>query len=168
MTRKFLVSCALTMMLAAPLGCQDVDQEKIQKIMQQVHDDQRRVKPDPPGQMLAGKRLKKANLKAANLRSAMLAGADLREADLEGADLTGAMLFGANLSDAKLVDAIFENANLLGAQLEGAHIDGANFKNTAWLTQDQIDDACGTPRILPEGLKAPTGMSCEQPTIKPE
>jgi hypothetical protein len=153
------------MMLAAPLGCfHDVDQEKIQKIMQQVHDDQRREKPGPPGQMLAGKRLKNAKLKGANLRSAMLAGADLREADLEGADLTGAMLFAANLSDAKLVDAIFENAMLLGAQLEGAHIDGANFKNTAFLTQDQIDDACGTPRVLPEGLKASKGVSCE-PTM---
>jgi len=156
------------MMLAAPFGCQDVDQEKIQKIMQQVYDDQRREKPGPPGQMLAGKRLKKANLKAANLRGAMLAGADLREADLEGADLTGAMLFAANLSDAKLVDAIFENAMLFAAQLESAHIDGANFKDTAFLTQDQIDDACGTPRVLPEGLKAPKRVSCEQPTIKPE
>ena len=39
-----------------------------------------RQKPDPPGQMLAGKRLKKANLK--RRKSAMLAGAALAGADL--------------------------------------------------------------------------------------
>lgn len=134
----------------------------------QVYEDQSRRKPDPPGQMLAGKRLKKEKLKGANLRSTMLAGADLRETDLEDADLTGAMLLGANLSGANLVNANFENAMLLGAQLENAHISGANFKNTAWLTQDQIDDACGTPRVLPEGLKAPTGVNCKPTTIDPK
>jgi hypothetical protein len=157
------------LLLCVSFGClQTGDQERIQEIMKQkqAYEDQSRRKPDPPGQMLAGKRLKQANLKGANLRSAMLAGADLRKADLEGADLTGAMLLGANLSDAKLVDAIFENAMLLGAQLENAHIDGANFKNSAFLTQDQLDDACGTPRILPEELQPP--KSCPQPTTRPE
>jgi hypothetical protein len=166
MAGKCLAACVLTMVLAAALGClQEVSQERIQEILKQkeVYEDRSTRKPDPPGQMLAGKRLKKANLKGANLRSAMLAGADLRGADLAGADLTAAMLLGANLSHAKLVDAIFENAMLLGTQLEGAHIDGANFKNSAFLTQEQIDDACGKPRILPEGLKAPTDGNCEQP-----
>jgi uncharacterized protein YjbI with pentapeptide repeats len=114
--------------------------------------------------MLAGQRLKNANLKGANFRSAMLAGADLREADLEDADLSGAMLLGANLGHAKLVNANFEGAMLLGVHLENARIDGANFKDTAFLTQDQIDDACGTPKALPEPLKAPKARSCEQPT----
>jgi len=157
------------MMLAAALGCfRDVDQEKIQEIMKQVHEDQRREKPDPPGQMLTGKRLQKAKLKGANLRAAMLAGADLRETDLEGADLTGAMLFAANLSGANLVDAIFQNAMLLGARLEGALIDGANFKNTAFLDQDQVDEACGNPRALPEKLKAPTDVNCKPTTTNPK
>ena len=170
MPGKFLVSSVLVLVLFVSFGCQEVDQERIQEIMKQkqVYEDQSKAdrKPDPPGQMLAGKRLKKEKLKGANLRSAMLAGADLREADLEGADLTGAMLLGANLSGAKLVDAIFENANFLGTQLEKAHISGANFKNTAFLTQDQIDDACGTPKVLPEGLKAPKGTSCERTTME--
>ena len=170
MAGKCVTACALTMVLAAALGClQEVSQERIQEIMKQkqMYEDQSRRKPDPPGQMLAGKRLKQAKLRGANLRSAMLAGADLREADLEGADLTGAMLLGANLSDARLLNAIFENAMLLGAQLENADISGANFNNSAFLTQDQIDDACGTPRVLPEGLKPP--KSCEQqPTMKAE
>ena len=169
MAGKFLASCALTMALASPLGClQAADEKRIQEIMKQkqVYEDASRRKPDPPGQMLAGKRLKQAKLKGANLRSAMLAGADLREADLEGADLTGAMLVGANLSDARLLNALLENAMLLGAQLENADISGANFNNSAFLTQDQIDDACGTPRVLPEGLKPP--KSCEQPSIAPE
>ena len=168
MPSKFVVSSVLMMSLSVSFGClQAVDEARIQEIMKQkqVYEDRSSRKPDPPGQMLAGKRLKQAKLKGANLRSAMLAGADLRKADLEGADLTGAMLLGANLSDAKLVDAILENAMLLGAQLENADINGANFNNSAFLTQDQIDDACGTPAVLPEELKAP--KSCEQPTIAP-
>jgi hypothetical protein len=125
-------------------------QRGYQEIMKQkqVYDDRCTRKPDPPGQMLAGKRLKHAKMNGANLRSAMLAGADLREADLQGANLTGAMLFGANLSDAVLVDAIFKNAMLLGTQLKNARIEGANFQNSAFLTQDQIEEACGTPKVL--------------------
>jgi len=168
MPGKSLLSSVLILVLSVFFGCQEVDQERIQEIMQQkqVYEDQSRRNADPPGEMLAGKRLKKEKLKGANFRSAMLAGADLREADLEDADLTGAMLLGANLSGANLVNANFENAMLLGAQLENAHISGANFKNTAFLTQDQIDDACGTPKVLPEGRKAPKGTSCERTTME--
>jgi len=111
--------------------------------------------PDLQGQMLSGKKFKKGKLKGANFRGAMLAGADFRGANLEYADLGGAMLLGANLSGANLMNANFKEANLLGAQLEGARIEGTNFHRTAFLTQDQLDDACGKPRALPEGLKAP-------------
>ena len=104
--------------------------------------------------MLAGVRLKKARLKGANLEMAMLAGADLRGADLEYANLKQAMLLGANLSSAKLTNTNFEEANMLGAILEGARIDGASFKN-AYVTQHQIDEACGRPRALPQGLRMP-------------
>lgn len=110
---------------------------------------------DSRGQMLAGARLRKAKLRGSNLRMAMLAGADLCRSELESADLRDAMLMGANLTGANLVNANFEGAMLLGAQLEGAGIDGANFKNAAFLTQDQIDEACGKPKVLPEGLRAP-------------
>ena len=105
-------------------------------------------------QMLAGVRLKKAALKGANLEMAMLVGADLRGADLEYANFKQAMLLGANLSGAKLLNTNFEEANLLGASLEGARIEGANFKRT-FITQDQIDEACGRPRSLPQGLRIP-------------
>jgi hypothetical protein len=110
---------------------------------------------DLPKEMLAGVRLKKAKLKGANLEMGMLAGADLRQADLEYANLKGAMLLGTNLSKANLENTNFADANLLGASLEGARIDGANFKNAAFLTQLQLDEACGKPRALPEGLRAP-------------
>ena len=169
MPSKLLVSSVLITLLSVASGClQAADEKRIQEIMKQkqVYEDRSARKPDPPGQMLAGKRLKQAKMDGANLRSAMLAGADLSEADLQGADLTGAMLLGANLSDAKLVDAIFENAMLLGTQLENARVDGANFKNSAFLTQDQIDEACGTPKVLSDELKAP--KSCNQPTVKAE
>lgn len=110
---------------------------------------------DTKSQMLAGARLRKAKLNGANLQMAMLAGTDLRESDLESADLRRAMLVGANLSGANLVNANLEGAMLLGAKMDGARIDGANFKNAAFLTQDQIDDTCGKPKVLPEGLRAP-------------
>ena len=104
--------------------------------------------------MLAGVRLKRAKLKSANLEMAMLVGADLQGADLEYANLKQAMLVGANLGKAKLINTNFEEANLLGASLEGARIEGASFKNT-YVTQDQIDETCGRPRALPQGLKIP-------------
>jgi len=104
--------------------------------------------------MLAGVRLKKAKLKGANLRRAMLAGADLRQANLEYADLQGAMWLGANLSGASLLNANLEATMLLGAQLEGAQIDGANFKD-AIVSQDQVNQACGKPNMLPEELRLP-------------
>jgi hypothetical protein len=66
------------------------------------------------------------------------------------------------------VNANFEDAMLFGAHLENANIDGANFKNTSWLTQDQIDDACGTPKVLPDGLKAPKTLGCKQDKIRSE
>ena len=109
---------------------------------------------DLTNSMLAGVRLKKAKLKGANFDTAMLAGADLRDADLEYANFKRAMLLGANLSGASLVNANFEEANLLGASLERARIEGASFKN-AFVNQDQINEACGKPRALPQGLKAP-------------
>ena len=104
--------------------------------------------------MLAGVRLKRAKMKTVNLEMAMLVGANLQEADLEYANLKQAMLVGANLSKAKLTNTNFEEANLLGASLEGARIEGASFKDT-YVTQDQIDEACGRPRVLPRGLKIP-------------
>lgn len=107
------------------------------------------------GQMLTGARLRKANLKGASLHRAMLAGADLRGSNLESADLRHAMLLGADLSGANLINANFEEAMLLGAHMEGARIDSADFTNAAFLTQDQVDEACGKPKVLPEGLRAP-------------
>lgn len=115
---------------------------------------------DIRGQMLAGARQKNAKLTGANLHMAMLAGADLRGSDLESADLRHAMLLGANLSGANLANANFEGAMLLGAHMQGARIDGANFKNAAFLTQDQVDEACGNPKVLPEGLSRPRNNSC--------
>jgi hypothetical protein len=107
------------------------------------------------GQMLAGENLIKAKLKGARLGKAMLAGTDLRQANLESADVSGAMLIGANLSGANVMNANFSEAMMLGAHLDGARIEGANFRNTAFLSQEQIDVACGKPIALPEGLKAP-------------
>jgi uncharacterized protein YjbI with pentapeptide repeats len=112
------------------------------------------------GVMLAGIRLRKADLHGANLSEAMLAGADLGQADLENADLESAMLLGADLRGANLTNANLKEAMLLGVRLEGARIDGANFTGSN-ITQEQIDEACGLPTALPEGLIKPT--RCETP-----
>lgn len=108
-----------------------------------------------PGEMLAGARKKNAMLSNANLQRAMLAGADLRGSDLDSADLRSAMLMGTNLGGTNLANANLEGAMLLGTQFEGARIDGADFSGAAFLTQEQIDETCGNPRVLPQGLKAP-------------
>jgi uncharacterized protein YjbI with pentapeptide repeats len=136
-----------------------LDPVKEKKVLEKIRPGQRMFgafleDEDLNRQMLAGVRLKKAKLKGANLEMAMLVGADLREADLEFANFKQAMLLGANLGGAKLLNANFEEANLLGASLEGARIEGANFRR-AFITQDQIDEACGRPRSLPQGLKIP-------------
>jgi Pentapeptide repeats (8 copies) len=168
MPNKCVSSCALIIVFTALLGCLYEVSEKPYIVEVDVKDDSISKPPTTAGQMLAGKKLKKAKLKGANFSGAMLAGADLRQADLEDADLNGAMLLGANLSGANLVNANFEGAMLLGAQLEEARIDGANFKNTAFLYQDQIDEACGKPRALPERVKAPKSDTCGQTTIDPK
>lgn len=165
MPNKCLASCALIIVLTSLVGCLYEVSEKPYVVEVDQKDESIRKPPVDAGQMLAGKRLKKAKLKGEKFIGAMLAGADLRQADLEDADFKDAMLLGANLSGANLVNANFEGAMLLGAQLEEALIDGANFKNTAFLYQDQIDEACGKPRALPERLKAPAGVTCKQTTI---
>ena len=138
-----------------PNSTESPKKESIKKIQPgQRMDGARLENEDLTNSMLAGVRLKKAKLKGANFDTAMLAGADLRDADLEYANLKRAMLLGANLSGANLVNANFEEANLLGASLERARIEGASFKN-AFVNQDQINEACGKPRALPQGLKAP-------------
>jgi hypothetical protein len=167
MFRKLLPTCGLIVVFSTPLGCLYEAAQQPYIVEVDVKDEPTHHLPAGPGPMHAGARLKQANLKGANLRQAMLAGADLREADLEEADLSGAMLLGANLSRAKLMNANFEGAMLLGVHLENAHIEGANFNNTAWLTQDQLDDACGTPKVLPERLRAPKGATCEPPKNSP-
>ena len=168
MRNRYLASCALIIVLTEPLGCLYEVAEQPYVVEVDQKDDSIHKPPPTAGKMLAGKKFKKAKLKGEKFMGAMLAGADLRQADLEDADLRDAMLMGANLSGANLVNANFEGAMLLGAQLEEAMIDGANFKNTAFLDQDQIDEACGKPRALPDELKAPTGVNCKPTTIDPK
>ena len=77
-----------------------------------------------------------------NLNSAILDKAGLTRADLGGADLRHASLRGAHLDSADLSGADLRYASLRGADLSGAHLDG----------QTQLDEACGAPARLPEGL----------------
>ena len=108
--------------------------------------------------------LNDTNLTSANLTHADLAGADLSgafltvayltRAHLVGADLTGAYLndtnlTSANLTRADLVSANLANADLSGAfltvaDLGGANLTGADLTDVQYLTQEQLNKACGT------------------------
>jgi hypothetical protein len=80
-----------------------------------------------------------------------LLGARLRGADLSGADLHGAYLIGADLRDADLRGADLLGADLRGADLAGARLDGALF-----LTQPQLEAACGNEHTThPDSLTRP-------------
>ena len=96
----------------------------------------------------------KADLGGTNLTRAYLNGANLTRAHLVGADLTGAYLndtnlTSANLTSADLVSANLANADLSGAfltvaDLGGANLTSADLTDVQYLTQEQLDKACGT------------------------
>jgi uncharacterized protein YjbI with pentapeptide repeats len=87
--------------------------------------------------------LKFANLSDANLNFTDLSNADLWDSDLTDANLRDADLIGANLSDVKL----------FGTNLSGANLSNADLSGAFYLTQTQLDEACGNANTkLPEGL----------------
>ena len=96
------------------------------------------------GTKLQKAKLMKGNLQKANLWLANLKGADLWLANLQGADLRRANLQGADLRRANLQGASLRNANFKGARLERADLQGA-----LYLTQGQLDKACGDIGTLP-------------------
>jgi uncharacterized protein YjbI with pentapeptide repeats len=105
------------------------------------------------GANLSGANLIGAKLKAATLTNANLSGATLSAAHLDGANLGFAALMGANLMGAHLDGANLMGARLDGANLSGAHLDGANLASAKLDSQDQLNQACGKPKALPDGLK---------------
>lgn len=80
-------------------------------------------------------------------RRANLKLADLRKANFIGDDLTNADLGSANLTNARL-----DFADLTGANLAGANLTGANLTDVKNLSQVQLDQACGKPKVLPPDL----------------
>jgi hypothetical protein len=96
---------------------------------------------------LSGQWLPGDDLRGAYLTFADLSHADLSTANLSGADLSYTNLSGADLSYTNLRDANFRRANLSGVDLRAANLSGAKFDG-----QRQLDEACGPPAILPEGL----------------
>ncbi|MCK1457101.1 pentapeptide repeat-containing protein [Bradyrhizobium sp. 2] len=121
---------------------------------------------DLTGAILTGANLTGAQLNSAKLSKANLSGATLK-ANLSGADLTGAILIGVELRDALVVGANLTGADLAGAFLgpdltaafPGAAPSGgpvnlsrADLTAVKNLTQGQLDKACGTNTMLPNGL----------------
>jgi hypothetical protein len=83
-----------------------------------------------------------AKLGLANLTEALLEHADVTYAKLHAANLTDAHLRAANLGLADLTAADLTDVELTAADLTAAKLDG----------HAQLDEACGTPAKLPEGL----------------
>jgi Pentapeptide repeats (8 copies) len=119
-----------------------------------------------PGAYLEGVQLEGGRLIRANLKEATLVLAKLSRAKLSQADLAGAKLFGAKLQQADLLQAdlfgadllqadLF-GANLFGAKLSGANLSRANLSGAHFLTQEQLNAACGNEETkLPPGLTVP-------------
>ena len=81
-----------------------------------------------------------------NLSEAVLQGADLAHLDFRGANLINANLSRADLRDADLRGAFLRGADLSDALLGDAKLSGSH------VSQDQLDEACGDPVSLPQGL----------------
>ena len=56
------------------------------------------------------------------------------------------------MSDANLDDADLSGNDINGADLSGAHLTRANLSKVRNLVQEQLDKACGKPKVLPPGL----------------
>jgi uncharacterized protein YjbI with pentapeptide repeats len=115
------------------------------------------LRADLTGAFLNGADLTRASLGSAKLGSADLTGAKLGGAILSSADLTGANLTDANLTNAYLGDAnltfvYLTNADLTFAHLNGADLTHANLTGARLLGQKQLDEACGSDAVLPQGL----------------
>ena len=107
------------------------------------------TRADLAGADLSGAILTRADLTRADLGGTKLTRAHLVGADLTGADLTDTNLTSANLTSADLVSANLANADLSGAfltvaDLGGANLTGADLTDVQYLTQEQLDKACGT------------------------
>ena len=115
--------------------------------------------------------------KGASFASAELQRADFTRADLTGADFAKAELGRANFQDATITGTNFAFANLARAEFQGAkfegpidftgaftfitRFDGLDLSQAKGLTQDQLDEACGTAETkLPEGLKPGAKWPC--------
>ena len=111
--------------------------------------------------------LRQADLRFADLSGAYLLYTKLNGADPSGAELSDAKLAFANLSGADLSDARLNRAVLLGAHLNNVHLNRAdlnladlsdadlsraNLSGVRNLTQEQLDEACGTDANLPPGM----------------
>jgi uncharacterized protein YjbI with pentapeptide repeats len=130
---------------------------------------------DLRGATLAGADFRGADLTSADFRGAFMQGVDLRGAatwqtdqtDLRGANMLGANLRGATLWQTDLRNATFGGADLRGAtlwqtdlrnaNLTAANLSYADLRAALFLTQTQLDKACGDDKTqLPAGLTIKT------------
>jgi uncharacterized protein YjbI with pentapeptide repeats len=116
--------------------------------------------------------LREAELYNAHLNNAYLNWANLTSTLLTNADLSGAVLADADLRDAKLDNAHLNNAYLGGgANLAGADLSGADLSGARFLTQKQLDQACGEnvrglDKLDPPLDPVPTIKPCPKPADK--
>lgn len=107
---------------------------------------------------LTGSTFDHANLAAAKMQGARLRGVTFQGATLVLADLTGADLVGASLEIADLSEAILRDTDLQGVSLKQARLKNVSLAGARHLTEEMLNEACGTPRDLPahlHGLELP-------------
>jgi hypothetical protein len=105
-----------------------------------------------PRSDLVNAKLSHAYLSGADLTHAYLPGAVLFGAFLDSAKLPNAQLYSANLTSAYLSHANLSGANMSGADLTDAELTDIDLSDAIDLTQEQLNKACGKPRVLPAGL----------------
>jgi hypothetical protein len=95
-------------------------------------------------------------LETLNARRIDMSRLEMPGAYLEGVQLEGGRLIRANLKEATLVLAKLSRANLFGAKLSGANLSRATLSGAHFLTQEQLNAACGNEETkLPPGLTVP-------------
>lgn len=115
-----------------------------------------------PNVQLAYAQLPNASFYRANLNGARLYGANLQGAKFFGCDLGRCYLRSANLSEAFLSGSSLDHVDLLDADLSGARLRAVDLTTAEFLTQRQLDGACGDDdTVLPEGLSVKTCIENE-------
>jgi uncharacterized protein YjbI with pentapeptide repeats len=120
-----------------------------------------------PYAVLLNATLEAAHLNYVNMNHAILLGANLSRADLSDAKLIEANLIGADMNHALLIGADIRDARLDGTNLDAANLTNADLRGAKNLSQEQLDQACGTDVKLDPPLKLDNSCLIEPHVQRP-